>query len=104
MKKSDFTYDLPDALIAQYPLPERTASRLLCLSRDTGALLDRHFSDFIDLLLPNDLLVFNDTRVIPARLWGQKASGGKVEILIERIIDDHHATAHVRAKIGRAHV
>ncbi len=97
MKKSDFYYDLPDALIAQYPLTERTASRLLCLNRDSGVLADKQFSDFIDLLKPDDLLVFNDTRVIPARLWGNKASGGKVEILIERIIDEHHALAHVRA-------
>jgi S-adenosylmethionine:tRNA ribosyltransferase-isomerase len=97
MKKSDFYYDLPEALIAQYPLSERTASRLLCLNRDTGFLADKQFSDFIELLQPDDLLVFNDTRVIPARLWGQKASGGKVEILIERILDDQHAIAHVRA-------
>ncbi|MDD2724935.1 MAG: tRNA preQ1(34) S-adenosylmethionine ribosyltransferase-isomerase QueA [Methylovulum sp.] len=97
MKKSDFNYNLPDALIAQHPLTERTASRLLCLDHDTGALLDRQFCDFIDLLEPDDLLVFNDTRVIPARLLGQKASGGKVEILIERIVDEQHAIAHVRA-------
>jgi S-adenosylmethionine:tRNA ribosyltransferase-isomerase len=97
MKKSDFYYDLPDALIAQHPLQERTASRLLCLDRGTGALADKQFRDFIDLLKPDDLLVFNDTRVIPARLWGHKASGGKVEILIERILDDHQALAHVRA-------
>ncbi len=97
MKKSDFYYDLPDALIAQHPLAERTASRLLCINRDSGHLSDRCFNDFIDLITPDDLLVFNDTRVIPARLWGHKASGGKVEILIERIVDEHHAIAHVRA-------
>lgn len=97
MKKSDFNYLLPDALIAQKPLPERAASRLLCMNRDTGRIADRQFTDFIDLINKRDLLVFNDTKVIPARLYGKKQSGGKVEILIERILDDHHAIAHVRA-------
>jgi S-adenosylmethionine:tRNA ribosyltransferase-isomerase len=97
MKKSDFTYQLPEELIAQKPLPERHASRLLCLDRRSGQLADKQFADFIDLIDENDLLVFNDTKVIPARLFGTKATGGKVEILIERILDDHHAIAHVRA-------
>lgn len=97
MKKSDFNYQLPDALIAQKPLPNRDASRLLCMNRDTGQLTDRQFTDFIDLINADDLLIFNDTKVIPARLFGKKRSGGKVEILIERILDDHHAIAHVRA-------
>jgi S-adenosylmethionine:tRNA ribosyltransferase-isomerase len=97
MKKSDFNYLLPDALIAQKPLAERDASRLLCMDRDTGEIVDRLFTDFIDLIHPGDLLVFNDTKVIPARLFGTKQSGGKVEILIERIVDDHHAIAHVKA-------
>ena len=97
MKKSDFNYDLPDALIAQKPLPTRVASRLLCLDKDTAKLADRQFSNFIDLIHPNDLLVFNDTKVIPARLFGKKATGGKIEILIERLVDDYHAIAHVRA-------
>ncbi len=97
MKKSDFNYLLPDALIAQKPLAERDASRLLCMDRDTGEIADQLFTDFIDLIQPDDLLVFNDTKVIPARLFGTKQSGGKVEILIERIVDDHHAIAHVRA-------
>ncbi len=97
MKKSDFNYQLPDHLIAQYPLPERRASRLLCLNRLSGQITDRRFSDFIDLIDEKDLLVFNDTRVIPARLFGKKPSGGKVEILIERIQDEHRAIAHVRA-------
>jgi len=97
MKKSDFNYLLPDALIAQKPLAERDASRLLCMNRDTGQIADRQFTDFIDLIHECDLLVFNDTKVIPARLFGKKQSGGKVEILIERILDDHHAIAHVRA-------
>jgi S-adenosylmethionine:tRNA ribosyltransferase-isomerase len=97
MKKSDFNYPLPDALIAQKPLAERDASRLLCMNRDTGQIADRQFSSFIDLINKGDLLVFNDTKVIPARLFGKKQSGGKVEILIERIFDNHHAIAHVRA-------
>ncbi|MDD5276077.1 MAG: tRNA preQ1(34) S-adenosylmethionine ribosyltransferase-isomerase QueA [Methylovulum sp.] len=97
MKKADFYYDLPSALIAQKPLPERGASRLLCINSDTGQLIDRQFTDFIELINKGDLLVFNNTRVIPARLFGAKTSGGKVEILIERIIDDHHAIAHVKA-------
>lgn len=97
MKKSDFNYHLPTALIAQKPLPQRDASRLLCLHKHTGQLVDRQFSDFVSLLTEHDLLVFNDTKVIPARLFGNKLSGGKVEILIERILDDQHAIAHVRA-------
>ena len=97
MKKSDFNYFLPEELIAQTPLPERDASRLLCLNKGTGAVSDNQFTDFINLVAAPDLLVFNDTKVIPARLYGHKTSGGKVEILIERIIDDHHAIAHLKA-------
>jgi S-adenosylmethionine:tRNA ribosyltransferase-isomerase len=97
MKKSDFNYLLPDALIAQKPLAERDASRLLCMNRDSGERIDRLFTDFIGLIDKCDLLVFNDTKVIPARLFGKKQSGGKVEILIERILDETHAIAHVKA-------
>lgn len=97
MKKSDFHYELPEELIAQHPLPERDASRLLCLDKQSGQWVDRLFTDFIDLLAPQDVLVFNDTKVIPARLFGYKSSGGKVEILLERIIDDRQAIAHVKA-------
>ncbi len=97
MKKSDFNYQLPETLIAQKPLAERDASRLLCMDRNTGRITDRLFTDFIDLIDERDLLIFNDTKVIPARLFGKKQSGGKVEILIERILDDHRAIAHVRA-------
>ena len=97
MKKSDFNYQLPEALIAQKPLTERDASRLLCMDRNTGRITDRQFTDFIDLIDERDLLIFNDTKVIPARLYGKKQSGGKVEILIERILDDHCAIAHVRS-------
>ncbi|MDT8405852.1 MAG: tRNA preQ1(34) S-adenosylmethionine ribosyltransferase-isomerase QueA [Methylococcales bacterium] len=97
MKKTDFTYVLPEALIAQAPLTERDASRLLVLDRADGHKQDKRFTDFPTLLSPDDLLVFNDTRVIPARLWGRKATGGQVEILIERIVDSQRALAHIRA-------
>jgi S-adenosylmethionine:tRNA ribosyltransferase-isomerase len=97
MQKSDFNYTLPQELIAQKPLPERTSSRLLVLSRNNGALRDAGFKDFIDLLTSNDLLVFNNTKVIPARLFASKLTGGKVEILIERIESERQALAHVRA-------
>jgi S-adenosylmethionine:tRNA ribosyltransferase-isomerase len=96
MKRSDFNYQLPPDLIAQYPLPERSASRLLCLDGYTGDVAHRQFEDILDVLDPKDLLVFNNTRVIPARLWGQKATGGKLEILIERITGTHRAVAHIR--------
>ena len=97
MKVSDFHFSLPDELIARYPLPERTASRLLCLDGETGAVAHRQFSDIESLLQPGDLLVFNDTRVIPARLPATKDSGGKAEVLVERILDERQLLAHVRA-------
>ena len=97
MKKSDFNYALPSDLIAQNPLENRSASRLLCMNKQSGQLTDRQFTDFIDLIQPNDLLVFNNTKVIAARLFGQKQSGGKVEILIERLLDEHHAIANVKS-------
>ncbi len=97
MKKSDFNYDLPAELIAQRPLADRSASRMLCLDRESGEIQDRFFKDFIDVVNADDLLVFNNTRVIPARLYGRKATGGKVEILLERIVDKNKALAHVKA-------
>lgn len=97
MQKSDFNYDLPTDLIAQQPLAKRNASRLLHVNKHSGQLADLQFTDFIDQIQTNDLLVFNNTKVIPARLLGHKPSGGKVEILIERILDPHHAIAHVKA-------
>lgn len=93
---SDFDYVLPPELIAQTPAAERGASRLLHLDRQ-GSLHDRQFADLTDLLHPGDLLVFNDTRVIKARLTGRKATGGKVEVLVERITQPDRALAHVRA-------
>lgn len=97
MLSSEFHFELPDDLIARYPADLRSASRLLCLEGETGQLRDRMFTDLVELLHPGDLLVFNDTRVIPARLLGEKSSGGRVEVLVERIIDARHALAHVRA-------
>ncbi|QGX41683.1 tRNA preQ1(34) S-adenosylmethionine ribosyltransferase-isomerase QueA [Permianibacter aggregans] len=97
MKLSDFDYTLPEQLIARYPLPERSASRLLCLDGATGALAHRQFTDIVDLLSERDLLVFNNTRVLAARLFAQKSTGGKVEVLIERVVDPQHAIAQVRA-------
>lgn len=97
MLVSDFTFDLPDELIARYPMPDRSSSRLLMLNGDTGETRQGHFRDVLSLIEPGDLLVFNNTRVIPARMFGQKASGGKLEILVERILDDHRVLAHVRA-------
>ncbi len=97
MRTSDFDFDLPDALIAQFPAAERTASRLLRLDGNTGELRDSVFADLPQFLQPGDLLIFNDTRVIKARLQGQKESGGKVEVLVERVLDAHRALAHVRA-------
>ena len=96
MLKSDFFYELPEDLIAQAPLAERGASRLLCLE-EGGLLADCRFADLPDLLRPGDLLVLNDTRVIPARLFGRKSTGGRVEILIERVLSPSLALAHVRA-------
>ena len=93
---TDFDYALPPELIAQTPAPTRTASRLLHVD-ETGQLHDRQFADLLSLLRPNDLLVFNDTRVIKARLFGQKTTGGKVEVLIERVTGLDTALAHIRS-------
>ena len=97
MKKSDFHYELPEALIAQVPLPERSASRLLCVPGNAQPLADRSMRDLPSLLEPGDLLIFNDTRVLPARLFGQKSTGGRVEILIERLLAGQEARAQVSA-------
>ncbi len=96
---SDYYYDLPAELIAQEALKERTASRLLYLdAKHNPALIhDKHFPDIVDLIHKEDLLVFNNTRVIPARLHGNKASGGKVEVMLERVLDDQQIVAHIRS-------
>jgi S-adenosylmethionine:tRNA ribosyltransferase-isomerase len=97
VRRTDFHYDLPDELIAQQPLAERSASRLLALDGATGALTDRQIRELPELLAPGDLLVFNDTRVIPARLFALKDSGGKVELLLERPLPGLNALVHARA-------
>ncbi|ROQ28665.1 tRNA preQ1(34) S-adenosylmethionine ribosyltransferase-isomerase QueA [Gallaecimonas pentaromativorans] len=97
MQRADFHFDLPEDLIARHPMPERSASRLLMLDGPTGSVAHRHFTDLLGQLEPGDLLVFNNTRVIPARLFGQKASGGKIEALVERVLDDKRVLAHVRS-------
>lgn len=96
MKTRDFRYSLPPERIASHPARPRHSSRLLELGTD-GSIKDRAMTDFPQLLNADDLLVFNNTRVIPARLYGKKASGGKVEVLIERVLDERRALAHVRA-------
>ena len=96
MRIEEFDFELPESLIAQTPLDKRDASRLLVLDKNTKSLIDKKFTDFVDLLDPNDLLIFNDTRVIKARLFGKKITGGKVEIMIERILDSNHALAHLK--------
>lgn len=97
MQRADFHFELPDELIARYPSEQRSDCRLLCVDGQSGALEHRRFPDLLELLEPGDLLVFNDTRVIPARLHGHKASGGKVEMLLERPLDSHRGLAHIRS-------
>jgi len=97
LKRSDFQYHLPAELIAQAPLPERTASRLLVVPPADAPLADRQVRDLPGLLRAGDLLVFNDTKVIPARLFGRKETGGRVEILIERLLGDAQARVQTRA-------
>jgi S-adenosylmethionine:tRNA ribosyltransferase-isomerase len=97
VRRADFHYELPEELIAQAPLAERSASRLLTLDGASGALADRQFRELPELVRPGDLLVFNDTRVIPARLFALKDSGGKVELLLERPLEGTMALVHARA-------
>lgn len=97
MNLADFHFDLPAELIASHPAAERTASRLLVLDGATGAIEHRAFTDLIGYLRPGDLLVFNNTRVVPARLFGHKESGGRVEVLVERLLDTRRVMAHIRA-------
>lgn len=97
MQRRDFHFDLPDELIARFPAAKRSGSRLLCLDGRDGTIEDRRFRELPDLLRAGDLLVFNDTRVMPARLLGRKATGGQVEVLVERVLNDRETLAHVRA-------
>ncbi|MBA5762332.1 tRNA preQ1(34) S-adenosylmethionine ribosyltransferase-isomerase QueA [Vibrio sp. 404] len=96
MQVSDFHFDLPDELIARYPQPERTSSRLLQLNGNSGELVDGTFNDVLNHIEAGDLVVFNNTRVIPARMFGRKESGGKLEVLVERMLDEKSILAHVR--------
>ncbi len=96
MRRDQFSYPLADDLIAQFPTEERDASRLLCVDAATNTFTDRVFSDLPELLNAGDLLVFNDTRVLPARLLATKESGGRIEIMLERVLDEHRLIAQVR--------
>lgn len=97
MQLSDFDFDLPPELIARYPLPQRSSSRLLCVTKHQLSCEHRLFSDLPTLLQPGDLLVFNNSKVLKARVLGQKASGGQIEMLVERLLDKQHALVHIRA-------
>jgi S-adenosylmethionine:tRNA ribosyltransferase-isomerase len=97
MRTLDFDFYLPDTLIAQHPTSTRSASRLLHLDGKSGTLQDKTFSDIVDLLSPDDLIVFNDTRVIKARLFGQKSTGGAIELMVERILNNNEALAQIKA-------
>ncbi len=97
MKLSDFDYELPQELIAQFPPAERGADRLLHLDGGTGALSDRRFADILELVAPGDVVVLNDTRVIKARLVGKKKSGGRVEVMVERVLGPGEALAQIGA-------
>ena len=97
MRVADFSFDLPEELIARYPQADRSASRLMQLDGNSGQIIDSQFTALIEQVSAGDLLIFNNTRVIPARMFGQKESGGKVEVLVERLIDEHTVLAHIRA-------
>lgn len=97
MRVADFSFELPEQLIARYPKAQRTASRLMVMDGNSGKIDDLTFVNIIDQLNAGDLLVFNNTRVIPARMFGQKKTGGKIEVLVERILDDKRFLAHVRS-------
>ncbi|REL31862.1 tRNA preQ1(34) S-adenosylmethionine ribosyltransferase-isomerase QueA [Thalassotalea euphylliae] len=96
MRVSDFAFDLPEELIARYPKQDRTASRLMTVEGSSGDITDGTFVDVLAQLNDGDLLIFNNTRVIPARMFGKKASGGKLEVLVERVLDEHRVLAHIR--------
>ncbi|MDO3386291.1 tRNA preQ1(34) S-adenosylmethionine ribosyltransferase-isomerase QueA [Gilvimarinus sp. SDUM040013] len=97
MQRQQFHYSLPDQLIANHPTAQRRGSRMLCLNGNDGELKDETFADLLRLVKPGDLMIFNDTRVIPARLFGKKETGGQVEILVERVLTEHRVLAHTRS-------
>ena len=96
-KLEDFAYELPEKLIAHYPTKQRTDSRLFCLNKATGAIQHKKFKDILNFINPGDLLVLNNTQVIPARLFAKKTTGGKVEILIEKIVDKKRISAQLKS-------
>ena len=96
-KLEDFAYELPEKLIAHYPTKQRTDSRLFCLNKTTGAIQHKKIKDILNFINPGDLLVLNNTQVIPARLFAKKTTGGKVEILIEKIVDKKRITAQLKS-------
>jgi len=97
MRISDFSFDLPENLIAQYPTEQRSGSRLLCLNSSSGKIQHNKFSDVLSYLNSGDLLIFNDTKVIPARFFGEKETGGKVELLLERLLSDNRLLVQVKS-------
>ena len=97
MRRDLFQFDLPDELIARQPAQQRQGSRLLYLNSASNDLQHQQFPDLIDHIQPGDLMVFNNTKVIPARLFGEKETGGKIEVLVERVLDTHRVQAHIRA-------
>jgi S-adenosylmethionine:tRNA ribosyltransferase-isomerase len=97
MQRQQFAYHLPEELIAQQPAPSRTDSRLLALDMTSQAVSHYHFHQLPGLLRPGDLLVFNDTQVMPARLFGRKVTGGRLELLVERVLTDRRFSAHIKA-------
>jgi S-adenosylmethionine:tRNA ribosyltransferase-isomerase len=97
MRREQFYYHLPEELIARQPTAERSGSKMLVLDAERGAVEHKFFPDIVSLVRPGDLVVFNNTRVIPARLFGQKETGGKIEMLVERLLDEHRVLAHLRA-------
>ncbi len=105
MKRQDFYFDLPSELIAEYPLKNRSDSRLLCFDKETQQVQHHLFSDLTDLLQPGDLLIMNDSKVIPARFFGKKKTGGRVEFLVERKLDEQTFLAHIKSskalKVGK---
>ena len=97
MRISDFSFDLPENLIAQHPAKQRSGSRLLCLNSSSGEIQHSKFSKILDYLNSGDLLIFNDTKVIPARFFGEKETGGKVELLLERLLSDNRLLMQVKS-------
>lgn len=97
MRRDLFQFDLPDELIARQPAQQRQGSRLLYLDSASNELQHQQFPDLLDHIQPGDLMVFNNTKVIPARLFGEKETGGKIEVLVERVVDSHSVHAHIRA-------